>query len=386
MSAADLLKQKNGLKTTQSVLQKQQSGQDAAQKQMPVFTQSQLNAAGKKIDEQNAAIPKDETPSMKEARLRTIANQKGAENGINMNGGVEKDEEDKPSIPIVKKSEPNKEVAPGTESRGMSYADIFKMINPEDKAKNEKDEKRERTRMRIAAIGDGLRALSNIYFATKGAKVIHNPVQDLTGTMLKRKQMLDAQREKNRSAWISGYQRALALDEEARKNDRTISEQIRHNKELEAVAKQKANQGDTRLEQSQQKIEQGQQKIQLTADSINERARHNKAMEQVAQQNADSRSVSARSGGKRAKARTAAQKQWCMDKVIQYANQSEENAAKVVKAVASVGGKQLTPNTAEGVYNAVVAGSKQPSKSAPKKSVGKPAVKTSAKSKFSIHK
>lgn len=256
MSAADLLKQKNGLKTTQSVLQKQQSGEDAAQKQ--TAEQMNMNTAKAMLQgkENTLTPPKDEH----EAAVRM--NQQTAE-GLMHNT----------SIPIVKKSEPEKVVAPGNEKkeaqRGMSYADMFKMINPEGKAKNENDEKRERTRMRIAAIGDGLRALSNIYFATKGAKVIHNPEQDLTGTMLKRKQMMDAQREKNRSAWINGYQRALALDEEARKNDRTISEQIRHNKELEAVAKQKANQGDTRLEQSQQRLDLSKMKYKTDSDYKN---------------------------------------------------------------------------------------------------------------------
>lgn len=253
MSAADLLKQKNGLKTTQSVLQKQQSGQDAAQKR--TAEQMNMNTAKAMLQgkENTLTPPKDEH----EAAVRM--NQQTAE-GLMHNT----------SIPIVKKSEP--EAAPGNkkeEQKGMSYADMFRMINPEGKAKNEKDEKRERTRMRIAAIGDGLRALSNIYFTTKGAKVIHNPEQDLTGTMLKRKQMMDAQREKNRAAWITGYQRALALDEEARKNDRTISEQIRHNKELEAVAKQKANQGDTRLEQNQQRLDLSKMKYKTDADYKN---------------------------------------------------------------------------------------------------------------------
>lgn len=256
MSAADLLKQKNGLKTTQSVLQKQQSGEDAAQKQ--TAEQMNMNTAKAMLQgkENTLTPPKDEH----EAAVRM--NQQTAE-GLMHNT----------SIPIVKKSEPEKVAAPGNEKkeaqRGMNYADMFKMINPEGKAKNENDEKRERTRMRIAAIGDGLRALSNIYFATKGAKVIHNPEQDLTGTMLKRKQMMDAQREKNRAAWITGYQRALALDEEARKNDRTISEQIRHNKELEAVAKQKANQGDTRLEQSQQRLDFSKMKYKTDSDYKN---------------------------------------------------------------------------------------------------------------------
>lgn len=52
MKASDMLRNNNGLKTTQSVVNKQQSGVDAAQKvaqtQAPVFTQQQLDAAGKK--------------------------------------------------------------------------------------------------------------------------------------------------------------------------------------------------------------------------------------------------------------------------------------------------------------------------------------------------
>ena len=71
MKASDMLRSNNGLKTTQSVLNKQQSGVDAAQKvaqtQAPVFTQQQLDAAGKKVDKMNAATPQNETPTMKAA-------------------------------------------------------------------------------------------------------------------------------------------------------------------------------------------------------------------------------------------------------------------------------------------------------------------------------
>ena len=46
MKASDMLRNNNGLKTTQSVLNKQQSGVDAANKvaqtQAPVFTQQQV--------------------------------------------------------------------------------------------------------------------------------------------------------------------------------------------------------------------------------------------------------------------------------------------------------------------------------------------------------
>ncbi len=52
-------------------------------------------------------------------------------------------------------------------------------------------------RLRIAAFGDGLRALANIIFASKGAKVVHNPESDMTAAINKRKAYMDAQREKN---------------------------------------------------------------------------------------------------------------------------------------------------------------------------------------------
>ena len=79
---------------------------------------------------------------------------------------------------------------------------MYKILNPELNETAEQmanREKKERTKARIAALGDGLRALSNIYFATKGAKVVHNPESDMTKAVNKRKAYMDAQREKNRT-------------------------------------------------------------------------------------------------------------------------------------------------------------------------------------------
>lgn len=249
MKASDMLRNNNGLKTTQSVLNKQQSGVDAAQKvaqtQAPVFTQQQLDAAGKKVDQMNAATPQNETPTMKAAREKTIATQQAIANGVDVNQGAPSDEDDKPSVPIVKKEESK------PQPKQLSYADMYKILNPEHQETAEQRanrEKKERTKARIAALGDGLRALSNIYFATKGAKVVHNPESDMTKAVNKRKAYMDAQREKNRASWLAGYQRALALDEEARKNNLTLAEQIRHNVENEGIAK-------TKLDQSQQRID-----------------------------------------------------------------------------------------------------------------------------------
>lgn len=265
MKASDMLRNNNGLKTTQSVLNKQQSGVDAAQKvaqtQAPVFTQQQLDAAGKKIDQMNAATPQNETPTMKAAREKTIATQQAIANGVDVNQGATSDEEDKPSVPIVKKED----LKP--QPKQLSYADMYKILNPELNETAEQRanrEKKERTKARIAALGDGLRALSNIYFATNGAKVIHNPESDMTKAVNKRKSYMDAQREKNRASWLAGYQRALALDEEARKNNLTLAEQMRYHDMQNDINKVKADQGQQKIDQGQQRIDQGNRRLDLS--------------------------------------------------------------------------------------------------------------------------
>ena len=265
MKASDMLRHNNGLKTTQSVLNKQQSGVDAAQKvaqtQAPVFTQQQLDAAGKKIDQINAATPTD--GAMKAAKAKTIATQQAIANGVDVNQSVPSDEEDKPSVPIVKKEEPK------PQAKQLSYADMYKMLNPENEETAEQKanrEKKERTKARIAALGDGLRALSNIYFSTKGAKVVHNPESDITKVVNKRKEYMDAQRERNQAAWLTGYQRAMALDEEARKNNLTLAEQIRYHDMMNENNKTKNDQGQQRIDQGNRRLDLSKMKYQTDAD------------------------------------------------------------------------------------------------------------------------
>lgn len=249
MSALSYLQQKNGLKTTQTVVNKQQSGEDAEQKANPVLqastlTESQLQDAGKKIDNANNAASQDD--AMKE---RTIATQQAIQKGVNVNQDPDPENDDDISnIPVVKQDETPKR---------MIYADMFKAMygNGEEETEEQKKKrlKRERTNAIISSVGDGLRALSNMYFATKNAKVNHNPEQDMSAAMLKRKQLLDTQREKNRAAWLKGYQKAQELDEYARRTNTTAAEAVR-----------KGDQNDRKLDQNDRKLDQNQQKIDLT--------------------------------------------------------------------------------------------------------------------------
>ena len=255
MKASDMLRNNNGLKTTQSVLNKQQSGVDAAQKANA--EQINMNTAQAMLHgkEEQLTPPKD----AHEQAVRM--NQQTAEGMLN--GSIPMD---KPSVPIVKKEEP------AEQPKQLSYADMYKILNPEHQETEEQRanrEKKERTKARIAALGDGLRALSNIYFATNGAKVVHNPESDMTKAVNKRKAYMDAQREKNRASWLAGYQRALALDEEARKNNLTLAEQMRYHDMQNEINKVKNDQGQQRIDQGNRRLDLSELKINSDADYKN---------------------------------------------------------------------------------------------------------------------
>lgn len=254
MGLADYLRTNNGLKTTQSVLNKQQSGVDAAQKASP--EQINMNTAQAMLHGKEEQI----TPPKDAHEQAVRMNQQTAEGMLNG------------SIPIVKKEEPKPEPKQEPEKKQLTYAEMYKMLNPADsespeqRAEREKNEKR---KARIAAFGDGLRALANIVFASKGAKVVHNPESDMTAAINKRKAYMDAQREKNRAAWQAGYQRALALDEEARKNNLTLGEQIRYHDMLNDINKVKADQGQQRIDQGNRRLDLSEIKINSDADYKN---------------------------------------------------------------------------------------------------------------------
>lgn len=252
MKASDMLRNNNGLKTTQSVLNKQQSGVDAAQKANA--EQINMNTAQAMLHgkEEQLTPPKD----AHEQAVRM--NQQTAEGMLN--GSIPMD---KPSVPIVKKEEP------AEQPKQLSYAEMYKILNPEHQETEEQRanrEKKERTKARIAALGDGLRALANIFFAMNGAKVVHNPESDITKAVNKRKAYMDAQREKNRASWLAGYQRALALDEEARKNNLTLAEQMRYHDMQNEINKVKNDQGQQRIDQGNRRLDLSKMKYQTDAD------------------------------------------------------------------------------------------------------------------------
>ena len=340
MKASDMLRNNNGLKTTQSVLNKQQSGVDAAQKASP--EQMNMNTAQAMLQGKQEQLTPPKDAHEQAARM----NQQTAEGMLN--GSIPTD---KPSVPIVKKEEQK------PQPKQLSYVDIYEMLNPKHEETPEQRanrEKKERTKARIAALGDGLRALSNIYFSTKGAKVIHNPESDMTKVVNKRKEYMDAQREKNRAAWLTGYQRAMALDEQAKSRGMTYAEQVRHNKELESIAKTKNDQGQQRIDQGNRRLDLSKMKYQTDADYkkavlaikkalANGQISHWQAQEAIQRMNAETGRIRANKSGS-GSSRTGSYSGE-VDEYMDLMEKDPEGMAEAAKEVKKMG---YSPKTAAG--------------------------------------
>ena len=340
MKASDMLRNNNGLKTTQSVLNKQQSGVDAAQKASP--EQMNMNTAQAMLQGKGEQLTPPKDAHEQAARM----NQQTAE-GI-LNGSIPTD---KPSVPIVKKEEQK------PQSKQLSYADMYKMLNPEREETAEQKanrERKERTKARIAALGDGLRALSNIYFSTKGARVVHNPESDMTKVVNKRKEYMDAQREKNRAAWLAGYQRAMALDEEARKNDLTLAEQIRYHDMMNENNKTKNDQGQQRIDQGNRRLDLSKMKYDTDADYkksvltikkalADGQISHWQAQEAIQRMNADTGRIRANKSGS-----GGSRKSSYSGEVDEYMDLMEKDPEGMAEAAREVKKMGYSPKTAAG--------------------------------------
>ncbi len=340
MKASDMLRNNNGLKTTQSVLNKQQSGVDAAQKASP--EQMNMNTAQAMLQGKGEQLTPPKDAHEQAARM----NQQTAEGMLN--GSIPTD---KPSVPIVKKDERK------PQPKKLSYADMYKMLNPESEETAEQKanrEKKERTKARIAALGDGLRALSNIYFSTKGARVVHNPESDMTKVVNKRKEYMDAQRERNRAAWLAGYQRAMALDEEARKNDLTLAEQIRYHDMMNENNKTKNDQGQQRIDQGNRRLDLSKMKYDTDADYkksvlaikkalADGQISHWQAQEAIQRMNADTGRIRANKSG-RSSSRTGSYS----GEVDEYMDLMEKDPEGMAEAAREVKKMGYSPKTAAG--------------------------------------
>ena len=134
------------------------------------------------------------------------------------------------------------QVAPVTEQqtapakgKKLSYVEMFQQMSPykpptpEELEKERKKQKREAI---FAAIGEGISAMSNLYFTTQYAPNAFDPSQGMAATTKARFDQLKKDREQNQREYMNGYLRAVQMDADDADKDRTW----RHTLERERIS------------------------------------------------------------------------------------------------------------------------------------------------------
>lgn len=143
------------------------------------------------------------------------------------NTGTMKGNEQQPiTVPYEPGKEP-KDAVPVTKKapeRKMSYVEMFRQMSPykpptaEELENARKKEKRDKV---FAAIGDGIAALSNLYFTTKGAPNAFDPRNSLSAKARERWDKLNKEREENARYYMQEAMKTQALDDDRDDKDRS---------------------------------------------------------------------------------------------------------------------------------------------------------------------
>lgn len=202
----------------------------------------------------------------------------------------EKAEANKIVPPIAPPPEQPKTPAIPEKERRMSYVDMLKQLSPyqpptqEELEKERKKEKRERM---FAAIGDGISALSNLYFTTQYAPNMYKHENSQSEKVKSKWDKLRADRDTQMNAYIKNLMAAQQADDENADNDRKWQRQLgidAYNQQKDADAIQyKKDRDKVKDDQWQQTYDQKADQFETTTglkkDALEETKRPHKANE-----------------------------------------------------------------------------------------------------------
>lgn len=136
------------------------------------------------------------------------------------------------------------DVVIGYDKQIATLREAAKRYEPETDEQRRKRERREKSKKIIAAIGDGISALSNLYFTTQYAPNMYAPKNSAVAATDARIEKLKAEREKNADTHLN-Y--ALKIGDLERERAKTLRELEQQHEQMK-LAREKANRDAERHE------------------------------------------------------------------------------------------------------------------------------------------
>ena len=191
-----------------------------------------------------------------------------------------------PELPQVQLTQADKEKV----TRPTSYVEILRHLTPftpPTAEEVEKDRRRQRSREAIAAIGDGVRAISNLVATANYAPNAYKPTETMLGSVQDRYEKLRAAKKADADAYLQAYMRAKQLDDhndqardalQLRREQAALDHQLKLAKQSQEYQKMVADLGEKEANRKLRE-ELGKAGIQQRADALAETRRHNRVSE-----------------------------------------------------------------------------------------------------------
>lgn len=191
-----------------------------------------------------------------------------------------------PELPQVQLTQADKEKV----TRPASYVEILRHLTPftpPTAEEVEKDRRRQRSREAIAAIGDGVRAISNLVATANYAPNAYKPTETMLGSVQDRYERLRAAKKADADAYLQAYMRAKQLDDhndqardalQLRREQAALDHQLAQAKQSQEYQKWVAQLGEKEADRKL-RLQLGMAGIQQRANALEETKRHNRASE-----------------------------------------------------------------------------------------------------------
>jgi hypothetical protein len=175
-------------------------------------------------------------------------------------------------------------------TRPTSYVEILRHLTPftpPTAEEVEKDRRRQRSREAIAAIGDGVRAISNLVATANYAPNAYKPTETMLGSVQDRYEKLRAAKKADADAYLQAYMRAKQLDDhndqardalQLRRDQAALDHQLKLAKQSQEYQKWVAQLGEKEADRKL-RLQLGMAGIQQRANALEETKRHNRASE-----------------------------------------------------------------------------------------------------------
>lgn len=168
-----------------------------------------------------------------------------------------------------------------TPAQSISLLELYKRLNPRPDTNKKEEEKKQRRAQLAAAIGDGISALSNLFFTYKGAPNSYTGENNITAQNKVTYDKLKKERDEKYAQYLNGYMRAFQADQANADKERAWKRQLERDKKADEDSQRNY---DFRVNQAAQNQKNFEAQLKQQKEIVDA---NNKARKEAAEKNAE---------------------------------------------------------------------------------------------------